>query len=122
VSGFPDPNGQGALSGQSSPGAGGLDPNSPVFQAAQQACQKLLPAGSVGQPQAQQAQDLKFARCMRAHGISNFPDPATGGSGAGVKLPPDIDASSPQFVAAQKACQSILAGPGGGSAPVGGSS
>ena len=25
--------------------------------------------------------DLKLARCMRSHGVPNFPDPANGGSG-----------------------------------------
>jgi hypothetical protein len=25
--------------------------------------------------------DLKLARCMRSHGVPNFPDPVTGGSG-----------------------------------------
>ena len=25
--------------------------------------------------------DLRLARCMRSHGVPNFPDPASGGSG-----------------------------------------
>jgi hypothetical protein len=28
--------------------------------------------------------DLKLARCMRSHGIPNFPDPTNGGSGGPV--------------------------------------
>jgi hypothetical protein len=116
VPGFPDPNAQGAISVSS---ASGIDPGSQQFQHAQQACQKLLPNG--GQPSpAQQAQmrtqALAFSACMRSHGVPNFPDPQfssggrvtmklTAGSGGS-----GIDPSSPQFQAAQKACQKDLPG------------
>jgi hypothetical protein len=49
---------------------------------------------------------VKFAQCMRAHGVSGFPDP--GGSG-----PQETPVSSaPAFVEAQKACGGGPGGPG----------
>ena len=58
-----------------------LDPSSPAFEAAQAKCQKLLPGGGPGSathPSAQAlAQMLKVSQCMRRHGISEFPDPAS---------------------------------------------
>jgi hypothetical protein len=49
------------------------------------------------------AQALKFSNCMRAHGVSNFPDPTAGG---GLKLVPGSgpNPQSPSFQSAQKAC------------------
>jgi hypothetical protein len=53
--------------------------------------------------QAQAQQDtLNFARCMRAHGVSNFPDDLN------VQNVPGINASSPAFRSAQAACQHLL--------------
>jgi hypothetical protein len=90
---------------------------------ANSACQHLLPNG--GQPTAAQqqqflSQGLKFSQCMRSHGVPNFPDPKTGPNGeVGISLGGNgIDPHSPQFQAAQKACQSLM--PGGGKALPGG--
>lgn len=70
VSSFPDP-------GARLPA--GLDPRSPAFQAAQQACHSLSPKQlpqaehtSAGQRRAA----LRFARCMRGRGYPSFPDPS----------------------------------------------
>ncbi len=58
------------------------------------------------------SQALKFANCMRAHGVPNYPDPSAGG---GPKISPLPDASqAPAFQSAQKACGQ---GPGGGGPP-----
>ena len=56
-------------------------------------------------------QALKFSDCMRAHGVSNFPDP---GSGGGIQVTPGsgLNPQSPAFQAARKACGKLL--PGGG--------
>jgi hypothetical protein len=56
---------------------------------------------------------LAFSRCMRAHGVPNFPDPSPSGGfvfhpGAGFNL------SSPAVKAAQAECQKLV---GGGPAP-----
>ena len=57
-----------------------LDPNSPAFKQAISACRDLEPAGFMGSKRsAQQMQAaLKFAQCIRANGVSDFPDPANG--------------------------------------------
>jgi hypothetical protein len=79
---------------------------SPAFNPAQRACRHLLPSGSLGpgnQPvsAAQHTQMVKFAACVRAHGVPNMPDPATDGV---FDLPPQINQNAPAFQAAIKAC------------------
>jgi hypothetical protein len=75
VTNFPDPGGNGSIS--ISPGSG-LDPSSPVFQSARRTCGKILP--DKGAPPTMSASErraaVKFAECMRAHGVPNFPDPS----------------------------------------------
>lgn len=57
-------------------------------------------------------QALEFSRCMRSHGLPDFPDPRTHGGGIGIHIrangKSDLNPNSPQFQAAQKACQSIM--------------
>jgi len=50
---------------------------------------------------------LKFSQCMRAHGLSNFPDPTFSGGRPGLlfRTGSGIDPSSPAFKTAQAACQ-----------------
>lgn len=55
-----------------------------------------------------------FARCMRAHGLTNFPDP-TGGGGIQLNASSGLNPQSPGFQAAQKACSRYLPGGGPGS-------
>jgi hypothetical protein len=109
---FPDPGANGRIAIQGGPGSD-LDPQNPQFRAAQQACQSLQPTGSPAQQAAGRATFLRYSKCMRAHGIADFPDPNSsggiqiqGGPGSG------LDPQSPQFQAADKACQHFL--PGGG--------
>ena len=67
------------------------------------------PAGSgsaLNQTQLQQAA-LKYARCMRANGVPNFPDPNAGG-GFLFQVGNGIDRSSPAFQAAQAKCRKLL--------------
>lgn len=52
---------------------------------------------------------LALAKCMRSHGVSNFPDPNSSG-GIDVNGANGIDPSSPQYQAAMKSCQSLLGG------------
>jgi hypothetical protein len=52
-----------------------------------------------------------YARCMREHGVSGFPDPQvkTSANGTSVsQMLPASAAASPAFKTAQKACQGIL--------------
>jgi hypothetical protein len=116
---YPDPNSQGQFIIQN--GASAPPSVSPaVANAASTACRKLLPPSMAqGPPQAGQGtnntQALKFSACMRGHGEPNFPDPAANGS---FTLPSGMNAESPQFQNAAKACQSLRPGnPGGGTAP-----
>jgi hypothetical protein len=116
VANFPDPDSKGRIkitSGVSANGQKtGVDVHSPQFDRARKACDKLLPNG--GRPTAaQQAQEqqqmLKFAQCMRAHGVPKFPDPKPGGALAlGTKA--GVDPNTPEFQAAQKACQKLVPG------------
>ena len=52
---------------------------------------------------------IAFSKCMRAHGVTNFPDPS---GGRGLNIPSGINIQSPSFKAAQTACFKLL--PGGG--------
>jgi hypothetical protein len=63
---------------------------------------------------------LALARCLRTHGVPNFPDPnPTTGD---VTLPPGLTKTSPQLLAAAQACRALAtaagltvpANPGGG--------
>jgi hypothetical protein len=107
VQSFPDPvNGQLRL--QVTKG-GPLDPSSPQFQAAQQACKSLEPPGlqsGSAQSTQQQSQMLKFVSCMRQHGVSNFPDPQNGR----MVITGGVDPNSPQFQSAMQACRKLLPG------------
>ena len=120
VPNFPDP----------SPGGGflfhartGIDPRSPAVKAAQSKCRHLMPAGpGSGPPPSAQtlARFLNIARCMRQHGVYDFPDPRTsvppnpfGSGGAGVIsdiegviliFPSTIDQQSPTFTRASAVC------------------
>jgi hypothetical protein len=118
---FPDPStsgGGGAI--QISPSSG-VNPASPAFKSAQASCHKLLPGGGPGSgpPSAQaKAQMLQVSACMRAHGISGFPDPTTsppsspagysaimGRGGVFLAIPSSIDTQSPAFNQAAAACK-----------------
>jgi len=128
VPNFPDPSGSGGVFHL----ATGTNPASPAFKAAQAKCHKLLPGGgplgpgSLTNPSPQAlAKMLNIARCMRRHGIYDFPDPRTSvpskpfgagsgaGSGSGVVSDIEgvilvfgstIDEQSPAFTRAAAAC------------------
>jgi hypothetical protein len=113
VPGFPDPSAQGYVQLGS---ADQVNPNSPQFQEALQICAKLAP---VGGPATESHFDqimtsmLKFAACMRAHGITNFPDPVPYGNGGVELLVPNgngLDQNSPQYTRADSICQPLLNG------------
>lgn len=115
---YPDPNSQGQFI---IPNGGSAPPSvSPAVEnAATTACQKLLPPSMARGPSkaspGSNNQALKFSECMRRHGEPTFPDPAANGS---FTLPPGMNAESPQFQNAAKACQSLRPSiPGGASAP-----
>jgi len=86
----------------------------PQFHSAAQACRADLPTPrSTGAKHVNPQEELTFARCMRAHGITNFPDPMPGG---GFNFPVELNPNSPQYVAAANACgEHLVSGPGGSS-------
>lgn len=101
---MPDPKpaagGGGGRAIQAIPGGNANDPAAAQkMQAADEACQKFLPNG--GKPTAQDTQrQLKFAQCMRQHGV-DIPDPTpNGGGGSSIS----INESDPKTKAALSAC------------------
>ncbi len=87
-------------------------------------CGLLIAAcGSSGNPTKDAANGyshaLDFAKCMRSHGVSNFPDPSAGGAGIRIPVGPGsgINPGSPAFQSAQKSCKHLLPGGGPGSGP-----
>jgi hypothetical protein len=81
--------------------------SSAMFQRAQRACAKYY--GPPTQPARVSPQEIQkllaVSRCMRAHGIPDFPDPNPDTGELGT--PADIDESSPQVLAALRACSSL---------------
>jgi hypothetical protein len=80
---------------------------SSTFQAARRASAKYYPPTAPIQHVSTQEMQrlLAVSRCMRAHGVSSFPDPdPTTGE---LTTPAGIDRNSPVVVAALQACQSL---------------
>lgn len=132
VPNFPDPSTSGGGIHIAIEGGSGVNPQAPAFQAAQKSCRPLLPNG--GQPSAQasaqaKARLLRTSGCMRAHGITGFPDPQTGSppsspagysaimgvNGAFLAIPNSINTQSPAFKQAAAVCN--FGGPGGSNPP-----
>jgi hypothetical protein len=118
VPNFPDPSDGGGI--HLTPG---VDPSSPAFQGAHAQCRKQLPGGGppAGVSEQQKEQMVQTAQCMRAHGVTGFPDPTTtppgnpqnysiaeglGGPNGGIFLfvPKTIDVNSPGFKQAAETC------------------
>jgi hypothetical protein len=74
------------------------------------------PAPSATRPGAGGSGPLAFAKCMRADGVPNFPDPSPG-DGSLFRIGTGINPSSPAVEAAQAKCQKLIGGgpPGPGS-------
>jgi hypothetical protein len=130
VPNFPDPPSSGQLPKTD---AQQLGVSGSQLQAARTACQHLIPTGGSIQQQEHQCMqnsdcppalvqqmlnaDLKLARCMRSHGVPNFPDPTTDSNGpvfnitkAGIS---DAASHTNQFVAKLTECGRLV----GGNAP-----
>jgi hypothetical protein len=100
VSDFPDPDASGQFNKVT---LAQLANSNPHYAAANHACQHLLPTPSVAERRNLAAQALEFSRCIRAHGVTDFPDPSSDG-----RIPDPstrgIDQGSPRFQAANQAC------------------
>jgi hypothetical protein len=116
VPNFPDPNSSGGFSVR------GIDPGSPSVTAARAKCRRFMPPGpGSGPPPSPRtlARFLNIARCMRRHGVEDFPDPRTSAppnpfasgirelsdiEGVILLFPSTIDQQSPVFTRAAAAC------------------
>lgn len=101
---MPDPSSSGRFQIKANAG------NREKVQAAMKKCQHFMQGGGrLGNPDDPKVRDqmLKFAQCMREHGV-DVPDPQPGG---GIQLKVN-KGSEAKFRAAQKACQQYA--PGGG--------
>jgi hypothetical protein len=101
---FPDPDSHGNFKMSIS---GGMNPNSPTFQTAENDCQSLQPSGNVSAAQENQqfAKVLKAAACIQKNGYPSFPDPTMVNGSIGITLGnSNIDTSSPAFESVAKKC------------------
>ena len=113
---FPDP--QPGATNAKFPSVQQLGVSSSVYQAADSACQHLLPAGTDDQFPPAEVQQLligmrQFSQCMRSHGVPNWPDPSVDAAGRpGFDLGHHgfsrTEAHSPQLGAREDECQNLL--------------
>ncbi len=117
VPNFPDPSGGGGIHIEA---GSGINPFSPSFEAARASCAKLLPGGGPSRTVSEQAKTemLASSQCMRAHGITGFPDPTLtppsspagysivmGRGGVFLAVPDTINVASPAFKQAATVCK-----------------
>jgi hypothetical protein len=107
ITDFPDPNAQGGFSAPN-----GMDVNSPQYATANNDCKSLDSSSPPPYNPNMAAALLKYAICMRGHGMSWFPDPNAQGH-LDISFPKGDGPSDPQYVAASKACSDDLPGGGG---------
>mgnify|MGYP001097840510 CR=1 FL=1 len=78
VEDFPDPDASGQLTIDGVLNGSSIDPESPAWEAALDACRDLQPPGFTGPENvtaAEQETRLEFAECIRQNGVEDFPDP-----------------------------------------------
>jgi hypothetical protein len=108
---YPDPDSSGQLPKITAASQVGVSDSR--LTAAAGACQALWPYQPLTQAQQRQqlTDDLKFARCMRSHGVPNFPDPTSSDGGVAfvISVSRDgFDPHSPQILAKARECQHVL--------------
>jgi hypothetical protein len=105
VSQFPDPDSSGAIPKVTMEQLG---VSSTRFQPAQSACAHLLRSTNT-QVQQTLSGMLDFARCLRSHGVRNWPDPTTDSTGQAVfDLRSRINPDTPQMDAKSGRCSHLL--------------
>jgi hypothetical protein len=105
---FPDPSSSGQIPKQE---ILQLGVSTSVLQTAQRACMRLWPyqAPTQAQQRQQLTSDLRFAHCMRSHGVPNFPDPTS--SDGEVKFVISVSRvgmTVPQLLVKAHECQHVL--------------
>jgi hypothetical protein len=116
VSEFPDPNASGQLTIDGVVNGSSLNPTSPAFQQALSACKDLEPPGFTGNKRTAQQEEagLKFAQCIRANGVPDFPDPTPDGPLVDTNRIPSVATSGGMSLlhAAMQKCRSFAAAAG----------
>lgn len=107
---FPDPGSNGDIPKETGQQLGVSDS---MLRAATGACANLNPnqPPSAAQQRQELADDVRFAQCMRSHGLPNLPDPTTGPDGPYFAISISqvgFDPHSPQIIAKARACQHVL--------------
>lgn len=112
---YPGPNSSGQLPKIVPSNESQLGVSDSRFTAAQGACQHLWPyQGPTAAQQRQELADaLTFARCMRSHGVPDFPDPTTDPGSGRVEFvisssQNGFDPQSPQILAKVRECEHAL--------------
>jgi hypothetical protein len=101
---FPDPASGGEVPKVTPQQAGVSDSR---FQAAQNACARLRQPAQAQLPRIMTGL-LDFSRCMRSHGIPNWPDPTTDRNGQPVFDIPGINPDSPRVSRTADECTHLL--------------
>jgi len=70
---------------------------------------KAMPPPSAAEQKQASDAALKFARCMRSHGVE-MPDPQVGNGRIAIRIPRGANPGSPRFKQAQQACQKLMPG------------
>lgn len=96
---WPHPEGDGAFD-KSELTPSQLGVGSSQIAAAERACKSLLPTYSATPQPHVLAKAVRFSRCMRAHGATKFPDPASNGA---IVIPHAME-NSPAYLAALNIC------------------
>jgi hypothetical protein len=116
VSAFPDPGASGQFTIDQVANGSSVDTSAPAFTQALSACKHLEPAGFTGgtRSAAQQSAALRFAQCVRAHGVTDFPDPINGQPLVDTNRIPSSDTSSGMSIlnAAMHKCSNVAAAAG----------
>lgn len=112
IANFPDapgPNGAGGRTWKSA-----FQSTSPGFVAADTACSHFLPAHGQSQSSAPSHRQigamLAFARCVRRHGFTRFPDPNSSGITHQMLAAAGINLHQPALVGAADACVGVTHG------------
>lgn len=91
----------------------GVDPGSPQFKAANNACERLVPKASGvavrnTMTPAEQNDYLRASACMRSNGVPNFPDPTFQDDSVEFNSRTPIDVNSSQYKSASAKCQKLI--------------
>jgi hypothetical protein len=115
---YPDPSRQGQIprpyATEPAPSGGfTANPNAPAYRTASNDCKSLADATPVSQTMQHQVEDaqLKFAVCMRGHGVPNYPDPSATGEIGDNGAISGVDPNSPAVQSAERECSAFVPRP-----------